>query len=132
MPRSALFPPELAQAVRDTGFSPAVRAGEFIYLTGATGGRSDGTMPETTAEQAEIAFSKIATVLSAAGETLESITEVTSYFTDIERDFEPVEQIFRRRLAPPLPAWTAVEVARLRRPGALIELRIIAHSPPTP
>ncbi|MFT7135875.1 MAG: enamine deaminase RidA (YjgF/YER057c/UK114 family) [Akkermansiaceae bacterium] len=36
----------------------------------------------------------------------------------------------RDMLGLPLPAWTAVEVADLRRDGALIELRIVAHLPP--
>ena len=61
--RKAVFPPELAEAVAATGFSPAVRAGDFIFLTGATGGLPDGTMPATAAEQTDIALGKVAMIL---------------------------------------------------------------------
>jgi len=127
--RQAVFPESLRDAVAATGFSPAIRAGEFLFLTGATGGRTDGTMPATGAEQAEVALGKALTVLNAAGVGPEAVAELTSYHTGIAEDFDAIQAVMTRLLGLPLPAWTAVEVAGLRRPGARVEFRIVAHVP---
>ena len=127
--RDVIVPEALRDAVAASGFSPAVRAGDFLFLTGATGGRTDGTMPETAAEQTDIALSKVLEILKTAGGSVESIVEMTSYHTDIDADFSAVETRLRAILHAPLPAWTAVEVARLRRPGARVDFRIVVHLP---
>lgn len=129
MTRQAIVPPALAQAARDTGFSPAIRAGGFIYLTGATGGAPDGTMPGDVATQTRNALEKAQTVLQAADADLGDVVEMTSYFSDIDSDFTACEAVLHAMFQPPLPAWTAVEVAKLRRPGARIELRLVAFAP---
>lgn len=128
--RQAVFPASLAQAVRDTGFSPAIRAGDFIYLTGATGGGSDGIMPTDAKQQAENALGKAMQVLQEAGADEGSVVEITSYHIAIGAHFATIQQVMEQVFTPPLPAWTAVEVAGLRRPQALVEFRIVAHCPP--
>jgi hypothetical protein len=45
--RQAIIPDALKDAVAATGFSPAIRAGGLLFVTGATGGRRDETMPQT-------------------------------------------------------------------------------------
>ncbi|MGX9351716.1 Rid family hydrolase [Shimia sp. W99] len=127
--RDVIVPEALRDAVAASGFSPAVRAGDFLFLTGATGGRADGTMPDTAAEQTDIALAKVLEILRTAGGTAGSVVELTSYHTDIDADFSAVDTRLRAILHEPLPAWTAVEVAKLRRPGARVEFRIVAHLP---
>lgn len=127
--RRTIVPPALAQAAKDTGFSPAVRAGDFIYLTGATGGGTNGVMPENAADQARNALGKAAQVLHAAGADETQVVEITSYHIDIRAHFDAIQKVMEEVFTTPLPAWTAVEVAGLRRPGALVEFRIIAHAP---
>ena len=129
MSRQAIFPPELAQLVEETGFSPAVRAGDFVFLTGATGGSANGDMPEDIETQCRNALAKALTVIAAAGGTAQNIVEVTSYHIGLRQHFDTVDAVFREILGTPLPAWTAVEVAGLRRPGALVEFRIVVHLP---
>lgn len=130
--RQAIVPDALKQAAAATGFSPAIRAGEFLFLTGATGGRADGTMPEDAADQARIALDKARTVLAAAGADESHVVELTSYHRDIDTTFAEVQLVLEDVFSPPIPAWTAVEVAGLRRPGALMEFRIVAHAPAAP
>ncbi|MGZ2258747.1 Rid family hydrolase [Roseobacter sp. A03A-229] len=127
--RQAIIPEALKEAAAATGFSPAIRAGDFLFLTGATGGRPDGTMPESPADQTRIALDKAQTVLAAAGANEGHVVEMTSYHVDIATTFAPVQTTLEEIFTPPLPAWTAVEVAGLRRPGALVEFRLVAHSP---
>ncbi|MCV3273007.1 Rid family hydrolase [Roseobacter sinensis] len=127
--RQAIIPDALKQAAAATGFSPAIRAGDFLFLTGATGGRADGTMPDDAADQTRVALDKVQTVLVAAGAGEGDVVEMTSYHLDIANTFAAVQGALEQIFAPPLPAWTAVEVAGLRRPGALVEFRVVAHAP---
>jgi enamine deaminase RidA (YjgF/YER057c/UK114 family) len=130
MARQVVSPPELAQLVAATGFSPAVRAGDFLFLTGATGGDAKGVMPPDIAAQVRNALGKALHIIGAAGGTADSIVEITSYHIGLKYHFDQVDHVMHEMLGLPLPAWTAVEVADLRRPGALIECRIVAHLPP--
>ena len=86
-------------------------------------------MPDTAAEQTRVLFGKIREVLSSAGTNEDAIVEMTSYHTDIDADFAPVQAVVEDVLSVPLPAWTAVEVQKLRRPGARVEFRIVVHHP---
>ncbi|MEM6886877.1 MAG: Rid family hydrolase [Pseudomonadota bacterium] len=123
--RQAIIPDALQQAAAATGFSPAIRAGDFLFLTGATG----GTMPDSVADQTRIALGKAQSILAAAGANETNVVEMTSYNLDIEQTFTAVQSTLEQVFTPPLPAWTAIEVAGLRRPGALVEFRLVAHAP---
>lgn len=127
--REAIFPPSLAEAVAASGFSPAVRAGDMIYLTGATGGGPDGTMPDSAVRQTRNALNKVHAILDVAGVTPSAVVEVTSYHIGLREHFDDIDAIFREVLGTPLPAWTAVEVAGLRRPKAVIEMRFVVYAP---
>ena len=54
---------------------------------------------------------------------------MTSYHVGLREHWGVVEPVLRGALGMPRPAWTAVEVAGLRREGAVIELRLVAHLP---
>ncbi len=125
--REAIVPPSLVEAARTAGMSPAVRAGELLFLTGATGGYPDGTMPKAAEDQSRVALDKVIEILEHAGIGEADVVEVTSYHVAIKETFAPVESVVRDVFSSPLPAWTAVGVAELRRPGALIEFRVIAQ-----
>ncbi len=86
-------------------------------------------MPDSAGEQARVALGKVADILAHAGATEANVVEMTSYHTDIKKTFPEVEEAVHEFFAPPLPAWTAVGVAELRRPGAVIEFRIVAEDP---
>lgn len=127
--RTVIAPPALAEAVAASGFSPAVRAGDLIFLTGATGGAPDGQMPNSALEQLDTIITKLDTILDAANLSRDSVVEMTSYHLHLREGFDSLNARLRDALGTPLPAWTAVEVAGLRRPGALIEIRFILHAP---
>jgi enamine deaminase RidA (YjgF/YER057c/UK114 family) len=83
-------------------------------------------MPPDIATQTRNAFAKIARVLAEAGATLDDIVEMTSYHIGLRDHFNAFDDIRCELLSSPYPAWTAIEAAGLRRPGALVELRVIA------
>lgn len=123
------MPDALAGAVAATGFSPAVRAGDLLFLTGATGADAAGRMPSGAAAQVRAALDKVGVVLAAAGANFDAVVEMTTYHVGLRAHWDDAEAALRDGLGLPLPAWTAVEVAGLRRPGAVIELRLVAHVP---
>lgn len=112
----------------DLPLSPAIRSGNHLFLTGMTGSHADGTISDDPAAQFDAIFDKIARVLTAAGATLDAVVEMTSYHIAMADHFSAFDAVVRNRLVAPYPACTAVEVAGLRRPGALAEIRVIAQS----
>lgn len=127
--REVVSPAALAELAAASGFSPAVRAGDFLFLTGATGGDITGVMPEGAGNQTRNALMKALAVIDAAGGAAQCVVEMTSYHVGMDHHFDTVDAVVREVLGLPLPAWTAVEVAGLRRTGAVIELRIVAYVP---
>ena len=122
----ALHPPGMTAGADALKMSPGVLSDGHVFLTGMTGSRADGTMPETPEAQFRNAFDKIGAVLGEAGLTHASIVEMTSYHVGIQDHFDLFCAIRAEYVAPPYPAWTAIEVAGLRRAGALVEIRVIA------
>jgi enamine deaminase RidA (YjgF/YER057c/UK114 family) len=128
--RHAIIPPEFQAAADELKLSPAIVSGDHVFLTGATGSDAHGQMPDDPATQFRNAFDKIGLVLSAGGLTFQSIVEMTTYHVGLREHFDVFNQVRVEYLDEPYPAWTAVEVAGLRREGALVEIRVIASSDP--
>ena len=106
--------------------SPGILSGDHLFLTGVTGSGPDGAMPTDPETQFRQAFAKIGTVLAEANLTFDHIVEMTSYHIGIRDHFDLFDQIRLEHLTDPYPAWTAIEAGGLRRPGALVEIRVIA------
>ncbi|XAT60741.1 hypothetical protein GN278_07945 [Rhodobacteraceae bacterium Araon29] len=51
MKKIGLFPPESRNIAEKMKFSPGLKTGNFVYLTGITGSRVDDTMPKKLSEQ---------------------------------------------------------------------------------
>ena len=86
-------------------------------------------MPKDAQTQTRNALNKVLEILAAVDTNEQAIVEMTSYHVGISAHFDVVDSVLREMLGTPLPAWTAVEVAGLRRAHAVIELRIVAHVP---
>ena len=125
----AIFPPGSEASAQALRLSPGVLSNGHIFVTGMTGSAADGSMPQDPAEQFHAAFAKIRSVLHAAGTDTDTIVEMTSYHVGIDNHFDIFNDVRSAYVSDPFPAWTAVEVAALRRPGALVEIRVIAAVP---
>lgn len=126
----AIVPPEFRAAAEQAKMSPAIVSGDHVFLTGVTGVDRDGTIPEDPRDQFRNAFETIGSTLRAGGMTFRSIVEMTSYHLGLREHFDTFNAIRLEFLGDPYPAWTAVEVAGLRREGAIVEIRIIASTEP--
>lgn len=117
-------------AASRAGMSPAVLSGGFLFLTGVTGSDAGGAMPTSPKAQFRAAFDKIGNVLDAAGVGFDAVVEMTTYHIGLRRHFDLFDEVRKGYFDAPYPAWTAVEVAGLRREGAVVEIRTIARAAP--
>ncbi|MEO1492388.1 MAG: RidA family protein [Pseudomonadota bacterium] len=111
--------------------SPGVLSGDHLFLTGVTGSGPDGAMPAEPEAQFRAAFAKIGAVLAEAGLGFDALVEMTSYHMGLRDHFDLFDRVRLEHVTAPYPAWTAVEVPLLRRPGALVEIRAIATTHPS-
>ncbi|MBD2745086.1 RidA family protein [Microvirga sp. BT688] len=130
MAKRAIIPPDFRAAADRLKMSPGIVSGDHVFLTGVTGSDTHGRMPDDAETQIRNAFEKIGSVLRAGGLTFESIVEMTTYHVGLRDHFDIFDRIRLEYLDEPYPAWTAVEVAGLRREGAIVEIRVIAHNDP--
>ena len=109
-------------------FSPAVRAGRLLFISGTTAvdenrevvGKGD------IVAQTRFIFQKFDKLLKEAGASFDNIVETTEYFLTLEeynRTAEVRREFFK---GPPYPAATGVLVAGLIREHALIEIKATA------
>lgn len=123
MTRETITTDKIAQPVGP--FSAGVRRGGFTFLSGqvaqdpATGQLVDGD----AAAQAEQVLTNLASVVQAAGKTLDDVVRVGVYLTDM-RDFAAVNSVYTKFFAAPYPARTAIAVAALPL-GAAVEMDAI-------
>jgi enamine deaminase RidA (YjgF/YER057c/UK114 family) len=108
-------------------FSPAVRAGNLLFISGTTASDQDGRIvaPGDIVGQTRYIFQKFDALLKAAGAGFEHIVQTTEYITTTEnyaRTAEVRREFFRGRF----PTATGVIVKGLLREGALIEISALA------
>jgi enamine deaminase RidA (YjgF/YER057c/UK114 family) len=126
MPPKALFPAGHQPGNDNIKLSAGIVSGTHIFLTGMTGSGPDGTMPENPEDQFRQAFEKIGAVLRDAGLGFDAIVEMTTFHIGLRDHFDRFCAIHAQYVSEPYPAWTAVEVAGLRREGAVVEIKVVA------
>jgi enamine deaminase RidA (YjgF/YER057c/UK114 family) len=126
----SIVPTELRAAYDHLKMSPGLLSGGHLFLTGMTGGDLTGAMPDDPEAQMRNTFDKIGFVLRDAGLTFGAVVEMTTYHVGLRDHFDLFQSVRLEYIREPYPAWTAVEVAGLRREGAVIEIRVIASADP--
>lgn len=125
MARQAFTTDKIAKPVGP--FSPAVRDGDTLYLSGqvaqdpATGKLISGDV----AAQTERIFRNIEALLHAAQRSLDHVIKVNVYLTDM-KDYAAMNEVYGRQFSAPYPARTTVAAAQLPL-GALVELEVTAR-----
>lgn len=96
-----------------------------MFTNGQVGTKPDGTTPETTAEQAEVVFARVAAVLDAANMTLSDIVRFTVFLTD-QGDVGTFVKARDRMMGDHKPGAIILVVRGLARPELKIEIEVIA------
>lgn len=107
--------------------SPAVRAGDFVYVSGQVPVRPDGT-PVTggVAEQTEQVLQNLRAALGMAGARMEDVVKTTVILQDA-RDFGAMNAVYARHFPEAPPARTTLE-ARLVI-DIRVEIEAVAYAP---
>ena len=112
---------------RDWHFSPAIDTGEFVFLSGVTGTRTDDSVAADPETQFRDAFQFLSATLVQSGCTVGDLVDLTTYHVDLRRHLRVFMKAKDEFVLEPYPAWTAVGVAELITDRALVEIRAIAR-----
>lgn len=118
-------PPGTEAIYKSYKFSQAVVANGRVDVAGQVGLGEDFSIPEGIADQARNAFTNLKNVLEAAGSSLQHVTHLTQYFTDIS-EVPAVDEVFVEFFPENYPARTVVQVAALVLPDLKLEIQASA------
>lgn len=122
--RDAITTTQAPQAIGP--YSQAVRSGNLLFASGqipidpATGAIAGSDI----ASQTRRVFENIAGVLRAAGGSFDDVVKTTVFLADMN-DFTAMNAVYGEYFAPPAPARSTVQVARLPR-DARVEIEVVA------
>jgi 2-iminobutanoate/2-iminopropanoate deaminase len=89
-------------------FSPAVKAGGFVYVSGQASVSPEGQIVEDTFEgEFRRSLENVKTILAGAGLTLKDVVRVTSYLCD-PKDLAEYNTLYREYFTEPYPARTTL------------------------
>lgn len=109
-------------------YSPAVRAGDWLVLSGQLGLDADGALVAGGTEaEAGQALANVAAVLGDCGASWADVAKVAIFLTDLGQ-FPRVNALYEATLTPHRPARTTVGVASLPA-GASIEIECWVYRP---
>lgn len=118
-----IVPERYRRVYDDFHYAPAVRVGNTLYLSGVVAGG------ETFEQQFDRAFQSLRGVLEAAGSGLEHIVDLTTFHVNMHDHIDTFMEVKDRYLTDPYPAWTAIGVAALYSPRAVVEIKVVAIIP---
>ncbi len=119
--------------IADLPIAGAVRAGERVFLSGASALQSDGSIVGIgdAAAQTHAALDRLETALVAAGGSLANLTKLTTCIVD--RDYRAaVYAVIAQRLTEVRPVSTGLVVAGLALPELIVQIDAEAAIPGAP
>jgi 2-iminobutanoate/2-iminopropanoate deaminase len=110
-------------------YSPGVILGNLVFVSGQAGrDPATGTIASDVTGQTEQVLKNIATILEAAGSSLQHVIRCGVFLVDM-KEFPKMNEVYARAFGAHRPARTTVEVSGLPGPGLLVEIDAIAYIP---
>ena len=104
--------------------------GRTIYIAGQLGYDGAGKQGADFREQATLVYENLKAAIESVGGKMENIVKLNAYLTDIRAQlpiYREVRDKFVNVAAP--PASTTLEISKLARDGALLEVEAVAILP---
>ena len=127
--RAARFYPSPDPAIRALPFSEAVRAGDFLLLSGQIGSQPGklALVPGGMPAQAKRAIENVRSVLQRHGANLADVVKCTVMLADM-KDWPAFNAVYQQYFKPPYPVRSAFGTTGLAL-GARVELECMAYVP---
>jgi 2-iminobutanoate/2-iminopropanoate deaminase len=110
-PRTVALP----QAQASRSYSPAVDAGDYVYISGQGPRRPDGSSPSTFSAQVRQALDNVKAIVESAGMTMEHVVYTQVYLQDISQ-YGEMNKVFAEYFTKTPPARAVLGVARVPEP----------------
>jgi 2-aminomuconate deaminase len=115
------------------------RAGDFLFVSGASARRSDDTIAGAEVDssgttrldiraQTRAVIENIRDILESAGAQLQDLVEISTYLVSMN-DFAGYNEVYGEFFGYDGPARTTVAVHELPHPHLLIEIKATAYKP---
>lgn len=89
-------------------FSPAVKAGDFVFVSGQASVDAEGNILEGTfEEECRRSFENVRNILSAAGLGFKDVVQVRNY-VGRQEDLALFNQVYKEFFSAPFPARTTI------------------------
>jgi enamine deaminase RidA (YjgF/YER057c/UK114 family) len=124
---------------RSWHYTPARRAGDYVYASGVVVGRNAGepNTPEMLKKQARLAFPRIRGLLNASGADFKDVVMTNSFHDwsapefggDSMAQLEAIRSVKEEFMGEPDPARTAARTSGMIRPERIVGIQMIACVP---
>jgi 2-iminobutanoate/2-iminopropanoate deaminase len=110
-------------------YSPGMVFGQLVFVSGQAGrDPATGALGPDVTAQTEQVLKNIATILEAAGSSLQYVIRCGVFLVDM-KEFPKMNEVYARAFGAHRPARTTVEVSGLPGPGLLVEIDAVAYIP---
>lgn len=110
-------------------YSQGIEANGFLFISGQGAANPDTgeIVSDDVQEQTAQVLENAASILEAAGASIDDVVKATVFLDDIEY-YDAVNEVYAEHMGDPFPARSAVEVADL--PADIgVEIEVIAVAP---
>lgn len=114
------------------GYLDACAAGGLLFCSGQIGIDGDGQVPADPDRQYELAFAAVAALLQRHGLGAVDIVDLVSFHVDYPQHMAAFMRHKAAFMGSARSCWTAIGVAALGYPGALVEIKVTARLPTQP
>jgi len=109
-------------------FSSAVKAGDYIFVSGQVGHTDDnGNKISDIEGQTRRCMDQMAKILEKTGASMQDVVKVTIFLGNVA-DYQKMNDVYKSYFPSEPPARSTV-IAGLAIPGMLIEIDCIAYNP---
>ena len=111
-------------------YSPAVRAGDFIYVSGQVpvDPLTNQTVLGDIQQETRQVLNNISRILEGCGASRADVVKCQVYLSDV-KDFAAMNEVYTEFFGEAKPARTTIGVGALPLPGAKVEIDAIAYKP---
>jgi 2-iminobutanoate/2-iminopropanoate deaminase len=106
-------------------YSPALKAGGFVFVSGQIPIRADGTLLSApVSDQVHLIMSNIRLLLETAGSSLDKVVKTSIFLKDLG-DFQTVNEVYQGYFGDVPPARSTIQAGGLPK-GVDVEIDVIA------